>query len=267
MKERAGVSVGIAYSRADPNKGYPSTSAVAFIREALTGARPLLLVCDDGQTYWAKGPGNPHGNLTLVHEWFISELSRTMGGPLPRGVLIEVDGSLLEGQNIDGQARESGTWFGSQLLQGEEHTALQLAQRDGNPERIPFYLALWHLCLGIDAQFIFERSADDRVWSIDHGLWFSNADGDWTDLGGLDVFCSMTWDDPEWSGSQSISPEALLKAADAIENLHAEVLGEIAGSVPVDWGVRDEDLEHLALFIHKRRELVSGQLRARAGRT
>lgn len=259
------VRAAVARSLTDRDCGEPSVVAVALIRDAMTGARPLMVAGDDRHTYWAKGPGNPHGDLTLAHEWVMSEISRHIGGPLAPGVLLEVDDDLLQGWTIDGSRREAGTWFGSRLVSGEERTALQLAHRDGNPERIPYYLALWHLCLGVDAQFIYDKAQDDRVWSIDHGMWFANGDGDWNEqAGGLDVFSGQVWPDPDWVGSRSVNPQTLHDAADALMALSAERLGEITGSVPVQWNLDPESRVELAMFVLQRRRQVSDQLRAYA---
>lgn len=258
------VRLGMALARAQPDRREPSASAMVVIGEAATGAVPILMSCDDGQQYWSKGPGNPHGNLCLAHEWVISELSRVLGSPLCHGILMDVDEELVAGMTVQGKPREPGIWFGSRLVRGEEATRLQFAHRDGNPARIPHYLALRHLCLGVDEQFIFERADEDRVWSIDHGLWFSNADGDWTDWGGLDAFDGQAWPEPEGASDPHLDPRAFHDAANAVLALSPEVLGEVTGSVPVDWGISDNDLERLALFIYRRRELVAHQLRARA---
>lgn len=260
----AEIQTGVARSLASLDTGEPTVVGVVFIKEAMTGARPLMLAGEDRETYWAKGPGNPHGNLSLAHEWIVSELSRTIGGPLAPGVLLDIDSDLLQGLAIDGVRREAGTWFGSRVISGEESTSLQLAKRDGNPERIPYYLALWHLCLGFDSQFVFDKSQNDQVWSIDHGLWFANGAGDWTESGGLDDMLNYAWPEPDWEGSRSVNGPTLHDAADALLALSAESLGEITGSVPLQWNIRREDLEHLALFIYRRRVRVSDQLRALA---
>lgn len=263
----AAIRRGFDYARTSETAAQASTAAFAVLRSADTGAKPLLIACDDGHEYWAKGPGNPHGNLALAHEWVISELSRVLHGPLPPGVLIEVDDSLLSGTGIAGGPLTGGTWFGSRVILGEEATYLQHADHDGNPQRLPGYLALWHLCLGVDPQFIYERAERDRVWSIDHGLWFDNGAGDWTDLGGLEPLSGHRWDDPEWHGPRELDAQSCLEAAVAVEALTGEVLGEIMGTVPVEWGIRDDDLEHLATFIITRRPLTTAMLRARTNQS
>lgn len=259
----AAIRRGMDYARTSETTGQASAAAFAVIRSADTGAKPLLVACDDGHQYWAKGPGNPHGNLSLAHEWVISELSRALQGPLPVGVLIEVDDSLLIGASVNGTPRTGSTWFGSRVILGEEATYLQHANHDGNSHRLPYYLALWHLCLGVDPQFVYERAEHDRVWSIDHGLWFDNAAGDWTELGGLNSLAGCRWEDPQWRGVRKLDVQACLEAATEVEALTGEVVGEIVGSVPVEWGISDDDLEHLAEFILTRRPITAATLRAR----
>lgn len=62
---------------------------------------------------------------------------------------------------------------------------------------------------------------------------------------------------------RKLDVQACLEAATAIEALTGEVVGEIVGSVPVEWGISDDDLEHLAEFILTRRPLTAATLRAR----
>jgi len=201
----------------------------------------------------------------MAHEWLVARLGALMGAPVAEGVLIEVDGALVEGHRVDGVALPGGVWFGSKVVSGIESQLVELVKRDGNPQRVPHYLALWSLCLGCDPQFIYEKDADDRLWSIDHGLWFDSLEGDWT-AQLLDRSTEISWSAPEWKGARTVDPRALHDAADAVEGITSSDFGVILGQIPIEWDVPDEALEALGQFVHARRGPVAEQLRVQAAR-
>lgn len=249
-----------------PSRGNPTVDAVMYIETNVnTGTRPSLLIGDDRNRYWAKWPGNPHGNMSLAHEWVVARLGAQLGAPVAPGVLLFVDEELLGDTYVDGDRLPGGVWFGSRLVSGVESQVLDNARRDGNPDRIPRFLALWALCLGCDAQFMYAKADDDQIWSIDHGLWFGSHEGDWTEQWLLECIAS-SWDLPDWHGSRAVRDAAYQEAAEAVEGITSADLGEIVGNVPVEWGIPDQSLEALASFVHGRREAVADQLRVQAAR-
>lgn len=251
---------------ASQSRGEPSVAATLYVDDSPeTGAKPLHFVGDDGRSYWTKWPGNPHGALSMAHEWIVSRLALSLAAPACEGVLIYVDSDLVQGLSIGGVQPRGGVWFGSRFVNGVESTRIERVSRDGNAQRVPAYLALWNLCLGCDEQFIYDQSSDSQVWSIDHGLWFDSHEGDWTpEL--LARAVERGWDQPDWSGSRRVDPRSLHEAATALEQLSSETIGDVVGNVPVEWKVSDEQLLALGEFIHNRRKPVAQLLRSAAAR-
>jgi HipA-like protein len=244
-----------------PNRAAPQASARLLVRDASTGARPVLAAADNGKSYWLKWPGNPHGNLSLAHELIVARIGEVIGAPVRPTCLVFVDQALVESYYIDGQRLPSGLYVGSELLPDvEEHTSISRVARDGNAQRFPHYLALWDLCLGTDLQLLFHLSEHHQVWSIDHGLWFDSQEGDWTsDL--LSARVNRPWPWPAEELPNGLDDGALVAAADAVGGLTMENLAGAIGCVPLEWGISDGALRTLALFVYDRRSVVAKRLR------
>jgi len=243
------------------DRAAPQAYAQLFVRDASTGARPVLAVAGNGKSYWLKWPGNPHGNLSLAHELIVARVGELIGAPVRPTHLVYVDQALVESYYIDGHRLPSGVYVGSELLPDvEEHTSITRVTRDGNARRFPHYLALWDLCLGTDLQLLFHLSEHHQVWSIDHGLWFDSLEGNWTS-DHLSARVNVPWPWPNEGLLRGLDGVALAAAADAVGGLTMENLASAIGCVPLEWGVSDQALRTLALFVHTRRSAVAKRLR------
>jgi hypothetical protein len=169
---------------------------------------------------------------------------------------------------ITSMARDlpAGLYFGSEVLTDvEEHTAIVRTGSDGNASRFAYYLALWDLCLGTDLQLLYDVGQQDQVWSIDHGLWFDSLESDWSpEL--LQRRVGQPWDWPATPLPRGLDRAAFIGAADAIDALTAVDLADVMADVPLEWGVSDNALRDLALFVHTRRPAVAKRLRESARR-
>lgn len=249
---------------AEEDSGAATRVALIQVGQAQTGSYPALLFASNLDYYWCKWPGNPHGNQSLVHELVVAGLGSLIGAPTPEGVLIEVDAHLAASiRSADGTKARAGVWFGLGMVDGTERVAIQGQYRgQENRRRLARYLALWELCLGGDAQFMYEESRGHRMWSIDHGLWFDGEQGPW-ERKQLPLLNAVGWADPPWVGSSKVDQEELLAAADAVEGITSSHLGDILGNVPIGWAIPAEDLDALGELVFDRRLLVADRLRGR----
>lgn len=250
-----------------PDRAPAKASAQLIIRMAGTGAEPVLAVADDGQRYWLKWPGNPHGNLSLLHEVVVAAVGELLGAPVRRISLISVDAALVTDTYAkDGRRLPTGLYAGSELLADvEENTVIDGVRRDGNSSRFAYFLALWDLCLGTDLQLLYHLAANDQVWSIDHGLWFDSLEVNWSPehLAKRD---GLPWDWPDTAEGQPFSADALRGAAAAVDALTCKDLADVMSGVPLTWSIADGTLLTLARFIYERRSAVSERLREAAER-
>jgi hypothetical protein len=249
-----------------PGRAPAKAAAQMLVAKAETGARPVLAVADDRQRYWLKWPGNPHGNLSLVHEVVVASIGELLGAPVRRVSLIYVDSDLVTDQYSDGQRLPAGLYAGSELLtEVEEDTKITRVRRADNAARFAYYLALWDLCLGTDLQLLYHLAEHDQVWSIDHGLWFDSHEDDWSPAH-LAKQGHRPWPWPDGSATQPFKGDAFVRAGAAVDALTCRDLANVLSGVPLEWGISDDTLRTLARFIYERRSAVSERLREAAAR-
>lgn len=244
-------------------------AGVLYVDMAGTGCSPVLLGTEDRtitggsvELYWCKWPGNPHGNQSLVHEWVVAKLGELLGAPVCEPALVDVDAALVEGIYSNGVKVPGGTYFGSLLRAGEERQAIDHVSDDGNDGRFAYLLALWELCLGCDGQFLYDHRSDSQVWSFDHGMWFNSLEGPWAPHQ-LSTWIELRWEWPD-GDPKGLRADALEDAADKVAALTEVHVCEILASVPVSWGIGDNELRALGEFLLDRRQVVSTRLRERA---
>lgn len=243
-------------------RGTAEATVVSYVKYANTGARPFLAIADDGLQYWVKVCGNPHGDKSLANEYVVWALGNHIGAPMVGAALLSIPEELEGFSYCDEFILRHGVAFGSlHLPTAVEGESIALVKEDGNTRRYPYMLALWDLCLGADLQVLYDTSKSNQVSSYDHGLWFSNDEGDW-DSEVLSRMVASKWPWP--AAPMGLSGTAFHEVADAIADLTLDdVLGVVSG-VPVEWGVQSSDLEALAWFVACRAPIVANRLRQAA---
>jgi hypothetical protein len=211
------------------------TRYVTPLREG--GSLPAIVEADDDGLYVLKFRGAGQGPLALVAELITGELARALGLPVPRIVLIDLDGDLARtepdpeiadlirasaGINLALDFLPGSVMFDPTVTRPDADIASQIVWLDAfvsNVDRTPRNpnLLMWH----------------KRLWLIDHGasLYFHH---------------SPTWSDHD---GRARDPFAMIKdhvllrfagslrEADAVlaPRVTAELLEEIVGMIPGDW--------------------------------
>lgn len=233
----------------------------AIAQVASTGSLPFLGLAVNGDRYWVKCLGNPHGVDSLVAEHVVEALARKLDSPMRPSVLVGVPEHLMHDPRLVGSGNRAGIAHGSLLLDScDVKNVLDSVNRDGNSVRQPRFIALWELCYGEDEQWLYDRENEEQVWSFDHGYWITG--GEPEPLTPLDLEVTLTKWKP-WEGSvRGMDPVAFLEVAARIEALTVADFIDVVASVPVAWGVSDDLLESLAWWLHGRRMHVVGRMRA-----
>lgn len=258
----------VATLRAQGSFSPDRLEAYIYVEQAPTGSAPILLGVHDParpsgrDSYWCKWPGNPHGEQSLAHEWIVARLGQLINAPVCVPALINVASAVVHGLHANGTRFPSGVYFGSRMQSGVETQAVDHVLDDGNPERFARLIALWELCLGQDPQYLYCHADDEQVWSLDHGMWFNSYEAPWT-VHELTQWHSLRWDLPPGATS-GISESELRAAAADVASIAESDVAVILSEVPLDWGVRDEELVALGQLILARRQAVSESLQARA---
>ena len=237
----------------------------AIAQVASTGSVPFLGLAVNGDRYWVKCLGNPHGVDSLVAERVVEALARKLDSPMRPSVLVEVPEHLVHDSRLIGSGNQAGIAHGSLFLEScDVRNVLDCVGRDGNSIRQPRFIALWELCFGEDEQWLYDRDNEEQVWSFDHGFWITGGEPEPLTVRDLEVTL-RSW--KPWEGSvRGMEPSAFLEVAVRLEALTVADLIDVVASVPVAWGVADDLLESLAWWLHHRRMHVVGRMRTLANK-
>jgi len=240
------------------------------VRRMRGGAQGHLMRCSDGNFYVVKFRNNPQHLRVLANEMLATRLAERVGLPVPVTEVVEVDEWLIEHTpELSIQLAHStircqpGLQFGSRYvvspLQGQvlDYLPVEMLDRVRNLETFAGMLVLDKWTGNANGrQAAFWRKSREKLYTasfIDQGYCF-NA-GEWTfpdyPLRGVyarnEVYSGIR-------GWQSFEPWL-----SRIENMHEDVVWDVAGKIPPEWydGAWDE-LEKLVRELIQRRELVRG---------
>ena len=242
----------------------PEISIVAAFKVAEdSGCKPFLGLGSDGQTYWVKHRANDHGVQSLMVERVVAAVGQLLDAPLRPVKLVVIPEDIARDQMLARVGVVPGSAHGSEeLADAIEKLELTNVLDDGNRYRHPRFIALWELFAGEDPQWLYSRENDYQVWSFDHGFWVSG--GEMADWGGGELERIVDLWSP-WVGDvKHMDPDAFIQVAEDVANLGVEDLLAAVATVPVSWGIPDEDLESLAWWIHMRRRHIADRMRALA---
>lgn len=239
---------------------------VVFVDKVLpTGTKPPLVRADDDNAYVLKFINDIQGRETTINEVVASVIGDVVGAPVAPWSIVRVPDELR--QIIQERIILPGFAFGSRVLEttGVDRMGSTIinVNKDGNINRIPQLIALWHLCNAQDIQVIFDTSDDSRVYSVDHGFWFGSYRRPW-ELGRKSGFPEID-EVPELR--EPIADECWDRAIESLDKLDDSVKAMAFDALPSDWGVGAEEVDSLVEFAISRKEsAVSILRRHRLGR-
>jgi hypothetical protein len=243
------------------------TRYVTPLREG--GSLPAIVEADDDGLYVLKFRGAGQGPLALVAELITGELARALGLPVPRLVLMELDGDMARtepdpeisdlirasaGLNLGLDFLPGSVMFDPTVTKPDADIASQIVWLDAfvsNVDRTArnTNLLLWH----------------KRLWLIDHGasLYFHHSPT-WT----VDIAARAR--DPFAMIKEHVllrfAGSAALRQADEMlaPQVTPELLREIVGMIPVSWAAEPEDyVRYLQARINAPRAFVEEASRVR----
>lgn len=242
---------------------FPSQSSrplvQAVLRQATSGSRPFLARADDGELYWCKYPTSDHGLEAVVNEVAASVVGERIGAPVRPWVILDVANELVGTTQRQGAQifrLRGDPVFGSLDLHGAE-TADQIdsVSKDGNYDHFPMLIGLWTLCDAGDIQMLYALE-DMSVCSIDHGFWFGS-------------FMGMPWDldmpnDESLPALRTKIPDIhwqrAIDAVDGVDTGEVPLTEAFRSAVPMEWGISDVQLDHLAEFVCQNKSLAIDRL-------
>lgn len=246
------------------------TRYVTPLREG--GSLPAIVEADDDGLYVLKFRGAGQGPLALVAELITGELARALGLPVPRLVLMELDGDMARtepdpeisdlirasaGLNLGLDFLPGSVMFDPTVTKPDADIASQIVWLDAfvsNVDRTPrnTNLLLWH----------------KRLWLIDHGasLYFHHSPTWNVDVAARarDPFAMVK----EHVLLRFATSPALRQADERFAPLvTAELVDEIVGMIPDAWlndlTRREDYVRYLQARVQAPRAFVEEALRVR----
>ena len=247
----------LSTARQERRPSYPEV--VLVDRVIPTGTKPPLVYADDDNAYILKFLENDHGSEATINEVVVSVIGEAIGAPVAPWSIVRVPEDLR--QIIDNRIIEPGLAFGSRVLPtvGVNRMGATIANvnRDGNINRIPQLIALWHMCNALDIQVVFDSSEDSKIYSVDHGLWFGSHPYPW----GLERRSGFPEIDEVPLLREPIADECWDRAIQGLNNLDNSLKDRIFAAIPSEWNVARTDVEILVDFVISRKSSAILELR------
>ena len=208
-----------------------------------------------GCAYWCKPVHNLHGFEAVVNEIAASTIGQFLGAQVRPWKIIHVPPSLV-GTNVgDGRERirlSDKPMFGSLLLEPaimiQDDQVMRFADDDENFIHIPRLVSLWLLCNAQDIQYLADTSANNSVWSIDHGFWFDSLELPWgftpvEQMAGRPKIpvIKARYEERYWED-----------AIAAVDTLDRSIIDLIFKEIPPEWEVSHEECARLGDYVLKR---------------
>jgi len=214
-----------------------------------SASAPVRVTCSDGEQWVIKGPKD----RTPFNEQVIGCLGRRLGSPIPPIAILELTEEL---RNAEPSLHDMTPGF----IHGSRFQR-DCADREGlkhwnQPENRPRFAALAVLYTWMhatDHQVLFEATPPNRVWSVDHGHFFTGTP-QWTPAllaalprpTQLDVFFGPA----SLTSAELAPPFALLSGITAVD------IAEAVARPPDQWGVMMDERVALCMYLEERQRIV-----------
>ncbi|MDE2107032.1 MAG: hypothetical protein KGL39_58030, partial [Patescibacteria group bacterium] len=134
---------------------------------------------------------------------------------------------------------------------------------DENIKRHAFLYALYDWCWGGDPQWLVAIGNEFSYHSHDHGWYFPPVGPNWTKEELLEkVEVPNIYHAENWNG---IPKEIIQDVIDRLLGVDQATLKGAISTIPADWPVTDQELEHLGFFLEYRARQVASRIRQRVG--
>jgi hypothetical protein len=239
----------------------PVTRRVKFIAPSEKGgSQPFPTVDDQNERWYVKAPNNPQGGRVVVTELIVSAVGRLIGAPVCEVEPIEIPADFAGMTLPSGLALQAGIGSASRAIPDVTQAGgLEHRRRDDNRRRHVGVFALYDWCWGGDGQWLYCASADEKLYSHDHGWYLPPEGADWNEAALLaEVDTSRQLPAPH----DELDVGECERVADALEAVTREDLCSILAGVPAQWGIPVIELEAVGYFLERRAPAVGARIRA-----
>lgn len=245
-----------------------SIKAVLGPAQTPSGSHAFPVLGSDGERWIMKAPNNPQGARILVTEFLMSEVGHALGVPVCEVKPMMIIEEFVGTQIANGPILELGIGSASRQVPDVVEIRGQLTdrERDDNRRRHAAVFAFFDWCWGDDPQWLVCETADQRLYSHDHGFYLPPGGQDWTPetlAANVDIPHLLPG-----ASQDGLDVGELERLAAELRGLEVTTLNAIFARVPSSWPASDADLEAVGEYLLKRAPQVASridELRARLG--
>ena len=235
-------------------QGVPIARAVTFIERLRTWAQPIVVICDDGNTYIAKCVQADRPEVTaraMTADHVTARMAIQLAAPVPAVGFVELPAELIAAED---HLHDMVPGLAHALRWLPDHSGRQrLAPPDTAQQRDAYgrLSVLYGWLHADDPQLISSNDAERRVCSVDHGGFLPNG--------------------PNWSCDSLLHRESLppapyarlanggdpisiLDSSERLSNVTDTEIALTVGWVRSEWGIPLDDLLELVAFLIRRRD-------------
>lgn len=242
------------------NEGLLAIRVVLGPAAAVSGSQAFPVSSEDGRRWYAKAPNNPQGPRILATEYLVSEVGQLIGAPVCEVKPLAIPEVFAGYQVPNGPILTPGVASASREIQDarEMRPTLEHRDRDDNARRHAGVFALFDWCWGDDQQWLRVETADQMLYSHDHGFYLPPGGQDWT-IASLQAGVDVAH--PLGLPVEGLDVDELERLADALDAVDAASLRPLLASMPAAWPVSDDELREAGRFLERRAPAVAGRMR------
>jgi len=196
--------------------------------------------------------------MVVINEFIVGSLGKLLRAPVCEVAVVRITDDQVGWEFRPGHQLEPGFACGSlDVPDVHEDRAFAHRERDDNQRRHVGVMALYDWCCGNDPQWLYQTTADERLFSHDHGHYFPGGPP-WNEAN-LQGHANAA--NPLPHAAQGLDSDEIDQMATRISQVDGEVIVGVLASVPRSWPISDGVLAALGHFLEGRTNDVAARLR------
>lgn len=194
----------------------------------------------------------------VVTEAIVGAAGKLIGAPVCETAIVEIPRELTGWEFRPGLRLEPGFAHASRMVNDAvEARDLLYRDRDENRRHHAGVFALYDWCYGSDDQWLYSRSAEDQLFSHDHGWYLPEPGPTWSEAS---LVARAGQPRPLQRPSNGLDRAELGRLSHKLRGLEASQLVEALCAIPSQWPVTDGELECVGWFLQSRAKDVADRL-------
>ncbi len=221
------------------------------------GSGTFLASDSTGAKWWVKPLNNKQKPRVVVSEAIVAGVGHILGAPVCETAIVTLPPDVAGFEFRPGSTLVPGLAHACRNVDdANEVKKLLHREDDDNRRRHAGVFALYDWCWGSDGQWLYSATADNELFSHDHGHYFPG-EINWTKES-----LEQNVDEPHHlpGSTDGIDDHEVARLAGQLRKVTVSDLVEVLSQIPASWPVSDEELETVGWFLQYRSGPVADRL-------